>query len=351
MRTIAAVVATVFGGALIAGVVPATFAQSKSAPAEQKAFVKAAVDAEKKFQSGINDKRAAEAYDERKAAICKAIGSGSFVGWIGTVAALGDAEGGRKSIEIAIWLDVSLGTGLGINSGPASGGLVDPGTPIFDDVSRLNLGDVVTFSGAIIRGANDNCAFERSASLRDSMMTPSFAIKLRTIRETDAQDESVISGVADRMKALRRDEMNLWAIRGTSPDKYLAILKKDNLPLWLDEAEVMSPSLYKVYLAELAVKDPGQFMDFGWRWDKDEGFGFALIVSFQVTSHLAYPVKDLLVRCVGYGASGTAIAHFSETIYEVFAPKKQKTINELNLGFRDKQIAKIGCRVADVKRL
>lgn len=118
MRTIAAVVATVFGGALIAGVVPATFAQSKSAPAEQKAFVKAAVDAEKKFQSGINDKRAAEAYDERKAAICKAIGSGSFVGWIGTVAALGDAEGGRKSIEIAIWLDVSLGTGLGINSGP-----------------------------------------------------------------------------------------------------------------------------------------------------------------------------------------------------------------------------------------
>lgn len=326
------------------------WSQSAAAPPEQKVFVKAIVEAKKKFRSGVNAELASDAYDERKAAICKLVGPGLVVNWIGTVASIAEVEGNRRSIEIAIWLDVSLGTALAPNAGPASSTLIDAGTPLFDDVSRLSPGDVVSFSGTLLRGLADNCVLERSASLRDSMMTPSFAIRFRSIQETDAGDGSVMSGTAERMKALRRDEAT-WALRGTDFDKYLTTIKRDNLPLWRDEARSLRPDQFRAYLNDLQVKEPRKFIDLGWRWEKDKGFGFATIVNFQITPRLSYPIKDVTVRCVGYGVGGSAIADYTETFYEIFAPRKSRTINDVDVGFRARQMARLACRVAGAKRL
>lgn len=159
-----------------------------------------------------------------------------------------------------------------------------------------------------------------------------------------------MSGTAERMKALRRDEAT-WALRGTDFDKYLTTIKRDNLPLWRDEARSLRPDQFRAYLNDLQVKEPRKFIDLGWRWEKDKGFGFATIVNFQITPRLSYPIKDVTVRCVGYGVGGSAIADYTETFYEIFAPRKSRTINDVDVGFRARQMARLACRVAGAKRL
>lgn len=80
------------------------------------------------------------------------------------------------------------------------------------------------------------------------------------------------------------------------------------------------------------------------------GFGAVAIADLTFRNGNAYPVKDALVACSFYGASGTKILERQTTVYETFPAKKSRTIKGVNVGFITEQVRSSLCRIVLVSR-
>lgn len=62
-------------------------------------------------------------------------------------------------------------------------------------------------------------------------------------------------------------------------------------------------------------------------------------------------MKDIAVKCVQYGNSGTEIATNERTIYEVVKAKPTKTIRNFDMGFIHSQAAQGDCKITDYRTM
>jgi hypothetical protein len=88
-------------------------------------------------------------------------------------------------------------------------------------------------------------------------------------------------------------------------------------------------------------------IDFKMTWEKG-GFGTVLVADVTLTNKSAHPVKDVELLCVTVAESGTELGRQRHTIYELFAPKKTKTVRQTNIGFIHSQTHKVGCAISDL---
>lgn len=86
------------------------------------------------------------------------------------------------------------------------------------------------------------------------------------------------------------------------------------------------------------------------KWSKG-GFGTVALVTVTVANQNEYAVKDLLLRCNFYGASGTRVGRTSETVYQVVKAKAKRTLPRINMGLVAGQAASAACDVISADRV
>jgi hypothetical protein len=82
------------------------------------------------------------------------------------------------------------------------------------------------------------------------------------------------------------------------------------------------------------------------RWSK-EGFGNVMEASFSITNQNRYPVKDLVVKCIHFAPSGSAIDSNTRTVYQRIPVGQTILVHELNMGFIHTQATRSYCSVTD----
>jgi hypothetical protein len=83
---------------------------------------------------------------------------------------------------------------------------------------------------------------------------------------------------------------------------------------------------------------------------RKDGFGTVAIGDFTLQNDNSFAVKDVLLACTFYGASGTGLTERTVTIYETIPAKKSKRSKGINVGFIHQQAQTTSCRVVDVSR-
>jgi hypothetical protein len=74
-----------------------------------------------------------------------------------------------------------------------------------------------------------------------------------------------------------------------------------------------------------------------------------LEADFTILNKNEYAIKDVKITCAHYAKSGTKIDSNTRTIYEVFPPRKSKTVRDFNMGFIHSQASKSSCEVVDLE--
>ncbi len=72
-----------------------------------------------------------------------------------------------------------------------------------------------------------------------------------------------------------------------------------------------------------------------------------LILDVKIQNNSDFLVKDFVIECLVYGASGTQLEVKKQTVFDLLQPKQSKTIKELNFGLINNQMAKYGCQIDD----
>lgn len=159
----------------------------------------------------------------------------------------------------------------------------------------------------------------------------------------------------DKAERDRREAARLAGLRKSNPDEYLALIKTSRPQIWVDELKVLRPKEYAAYQAQEAREredrmrafqrsNPKDYLTLSHSW-RAGGFGSVMLADFTVKSTLLFAVKDIVVRCIGYGNSGTAISEHSAVLYDVVPANATKRISGVNLGFMSSQTATAGCQI------
>lgn len=82
-----------------------------------------------------------------------------------------------------------------------------------------------------------------------------------------------------------------------------------------------------------------------YKWTKEDGL---MTAYFTVKNDSGYDIKDLEIKCVHYGRSGTAIDSNTRTIYDVVSARSTKNFPHFNMGFIHSQAVQSGCGITDL---
>lgn len=160
---------------------PLPLAQTgKSMPPEEEHFIDAVKDGRQQYEAATNEMRQGATRPARAKAICAAVNSPNIKGWISTVNALSTNSEGRGVIEIMVAEDVRIKTWSNSFSDMFGKTLIEPGTPLYESLMDLKVGDRVSFDGTFLQDKTD-CFEEKSMTMRGSMTDPEFLMRFSRI--------------------------------------------------------------------------------------------------------------------------------------------------------------------------
>ncbi len=150
----------------------------------------------------------------------------------------------------------------------------------------------------------------------------------------------------------------LRLLRTSDPDQYLQELKPLDLVKWVEELKLLRPKQFAIYQEEVRKENeraesgrqranPKEYLTLNHAW-RAGGFGSVMIADFTITSRLQFPVKDIAIRCTGYGNSGTKISELATTVYEIVPARATKRMSGVNVGFMSSQVTRAGCEINSV---
>ncbi|HEY8613536.1 MAG TPA: hypothetical protein VIL69_19910 [Roseomonas sp.] len=155
-------------------------AHAQNPPASQIAVQTAVTEARRAFDMAPNDMARGATRRARARALCAALPTKTASNWIGEVALLSSTPNGKGVLYMRIGDDISLNTdNSNISEGP-NRTLIDPGSSLFDVISRLTVGQKVRFSGNFLPG-RDDCFRESSLTQRSAMVHPDFIFRFTAI--------------------------------------------------------------------------------------------------------------------------------------------------------------------------
>ena len=78
------------------------------------------------------------------------------------------------------------------------------------------------------------------------------------------------------------------------------------------------------------------------------GFGNTMLLkNVTIYNPTTTPMKDPLIRCSLYAASGTHLGNTDFTVYQPLKAKGKITVQEINMGFVNSQAAEASCRIVN----
>jgi len=135
----------------------------------------------KRFENASNELQQSALRDERRSAIKDALdGRREVDGWIGTIKRLQTNSEGRAILVVSISPHIDLVTWNNAISDLIDSTLIDKGTPLFNALSNMSIGDKVFVSG-IFLSSDDDWIRENSITLRGSMMNPEFLFRFHEV--------------------------------------------------------------------------------------------------------------------------------------------------------------------------
>lgn len=149
-------------------------------PIEEDKFITAIQHAKDRYASGSNDMQKGASRPTRAREICAALPSLQIQNWIGTIEGLSSNSDGQGVVSIKIDEDIFIKTWNNSLSDLEGGTLVDPESPLFNEVSALSKGEKVFFSGSFFPNQTD-CVREGSLTLQGSITSPEFIMKFSDI--------------------------------------------------------------------------------------------------------------------------------------------------------------------------
>jgi hypothetical protein len=105
-----------------------------------------------------------------------------------------------------------------------------------------------------------------------------------------------------------------------------------------------TPNLKKeLTIKEQVESNPNSFLIIEQKGWTDGGFGAVGIQNFNIKNTSPYPMKDIKLRFVYIGESGTELSENIETVYKIVKPKSTLKVRDFNAGFKHSQAT--SCRI------
>jgi hypothetical protein len=153
-------------------------------PADQRSWLRAVTEAQKAAE-GATEVQVVSLRKERGKAMCRSLGSDLAVSdWIGTVTNVETTLGGDGGVlTVALARDVSVSTWNNGLSDLGDDTIIDPDSPLYEDLGRLKPGDEVVISGNFM--AHDgNCVRDMNLLDVDGVTQPEFVFRFTSIKAT-----------------------------------------------------------------------------------------------------------------------------------------------------------------------
>ncbi len=152
-----------------------------STPEQQKRFLAETAAFSERFSTASNELQQSTLRDERRESIKQVLGEQrEVVGWIGTIKRLETNSEGRAILAVRLSENTDLVTWNNALLDLSDGTLIDKGTPLFDSLRNMSVGDKVTVTGTFLSSDVD-WVRERSITIRGSMMNPEFLFRFHTV--------------------------------------------------------------------------------------------------------------------------------------------------------------------------
>lgn len=149
-------------------------------PADQSRFIDIVSEAQTDSRRADNDLQRELIKNRRNESICSSFSDMNVSGWKGTVDQIGVTGAGKAYISIRISRNISLKTFNNFVSDAFSGTLIDPDTPLFRTIKRLETRQTVQFSGQFFEDRS-NCIRELSLTRRGDLERPEFLMRFASI--------------------------------------------------------------------------------------------------------------------------------------------------------------------------
>ncbi len=180
MRRNRLILGILIGAIAVIAIVAVLRFNDNSIPADETAFINGM----KPIMAQVNNPAGVQDLDglrhQRAAMICQTIGNLQISNWTGTVDKVDTSIGGAAILSIAVLPDVDFGTAPNALSNMSSNTLIASGTPLFQTVSGLQVGQKVQFTGQLF-SSQDDCAEEASVTANGSMQQPLFITRFTSI--------------------------------------------------------------------------------------------------------------------------------------------------------------------------
>lgn len=94
-----------------------------------------------------------------------------------------------------------------------------------------------------------------------------------------------------------------------------------------------------------AKPDPVRQLKFDYKWNLG-GFGNVMLLHrVRIQNPTDINLKDPLIRCSLYAASGTSVGNTQTVIYQPLRAKGRISVNEINMGIVNNQAKTASCRI------
>ena len=158
-----------------------TAVQSVSMPTAEQEFILAVQQGQAAFLAAPNEMAQGGTRFQRRLAICRSLPALAVADWVGQIAQLSSNSDGKGVLQISLAPDIRVETWNNDLSDIGSDTLIDPSSPLFSTLMRMNVGTQVLFSGAFM-SSNVDCVNEHSMSLEGSMTDPEFGFRFTSVR-------------------------------------------------------------------------------------------------------------------------------------------------------------------------
>lgn len=148
---------------------------------QQSRFLAVTAEFSDRFGSATNELQQSVLRDERRAALVKALASQrSVTGWVGTIRRLETNSEGNAILAIRLSPNTEIGTWNNALSDITDGTLIDKGTPLYNRLLNMSVGDTVAVSGNFFPSDADGVK-ETSLTTRGSMSEPEFLFRFQEV--------------------------------------------------------------------------------------------------------------------------------------------------------------------------
>jgi hypothetical protein len=142
-------------------------------------------DARASYQNTSDESLSQGARATRAADLCTLLGfDKAVIDWTGTIAGVSDSRQGWNRLAVKLADGVTVGA---MDSGSANSkgaSAIDPTSDLIQTISRMHVGEPVTFSGTFFASKPD-CIKEMSSTQNRSMTSPNFLFEFTAIERTD----------------------------------------------------------------------------------------------------------------------------------------------------------------------